>query len=166
MRKLYEYPILHIFLAELYERCEIYITDDIFTFIKDDDVSEYCRCHDSGCSTVYLRSERLPVLDGDDEYIETYNSDKGLIILHFYTNGNIEIEALEYDDYPFRDEVKALFNQENDYALESDLEVELQKQLLRDAKRVVEAYFDTKQIQLNTIIVDKTRYVLKYMYLK
>ena len=154
MRKLYEYPILHRFLAELYERCEVYTTDDMFMFIRDDVVSDYCRCHDSGCSTVYLRSDRLPVLEGDDEYIETYNSDKGLIILHFNTNGNIEIEALEYDDYPFRDEVRELYNEENNYALESDLEVELQKQQLRDAKHVVEAYFDTKQIQLNTIIVD------------
>ena len=154
MRKLYEYPILHRFLAELYERCEVYTTDDMFTFIRDDVVSDYCRCQDSGCSTVYLRSDRLPVLEGDDTYIETYNSDKGLIVLHFNTNGNIEIEALEYDDYPFRDEVRELYNEENNYALESDLEVALQKQRLRNAERVVEAYFDTKQIQLNTIIVD------------
>ena len=155
MCKLYEYPILHRFLAELYERCEIYIKDDMFTFIRDDTVSDYCRCQDSGCSTVYLRSNRLPVLEGDeDEYIETYNSDKGLIILHFYTNGTIEIEALEYDVYPFRDEVRELYNQENDYALESDLEVALQKQRLSEAKRVVDEYFNTKKIQLETIIVD------------
>ena len=156
MRKLYEYPILHSFLAELYERCEIYITDDMFAFIKDDDVSDYCRCHDSGCSTVYLRSDRLPLLedDADDAYIETYNSDKGLIILHFYTNGNIQIEALEYNAYPFRDEVRDLYNKANDYALERDLEVELQKQRVSEANRIVAEYFDAKQVQLNTIIVD------------
>ena len=155
MRILYEYPILHRFLAELYERCEVYITDDMFTFIKDDDVSGYCRCQDSGCSTVYLRSDRLPVLEGaGDEYIEIYNSDKGLIVLHFYTNGTIEIEALEYDDYPFRDEVREVYNQENDYTLESDLEVELQKQRLSDAKSVVKNYFNMKQTPIGMIAVD------------
>jgi len=154
MRKLYEYPILHRFLAELYERCEVYTTDDMFTFIRDDVVSDYCRCQDSGCSTVYLRSDRLPVLEGDDTYIETYNSDKGLIILHFNTNGNIEIEALECDDYPFRDEVRALYNKENDYAPESDLEVELQKQRLSDVKSVVKNYFDAKKTAIEMIVVD------------
>ena len=155
MRKLYEYPILHRFLAELYERCEVYTTDDMFTFIRDDVVSDYCRCQDSGCSTVYLRSDRLPVLEGDeDEYIETYNSDKGLIILHFNTNGNIEIEALEYDDYPFRDEVRELYNQKNDSVLESDLEVILQKQRLSKAKRVVDDYFNAKNTPMKMIIID------------
>ena len=155
MRKLYEYPILHRFLAELYERCEIYITNDMFIFIRDDEVSDYCRCHDSSCSTVYLRSDRLPVLEGEeDEYIETYNSDKGLIVLHFYTNGTIEIEALEYDSYPFRDEVRELYNQKNDSVLESDLEVVLQKQRLSKAKRVVDDYFNAKNTPMKMIIID------------
>ncbi len=154
MKKLYQYPILHRFLAELYTRCDIYIVDDMFKYIKDDFVSGYCRCKDSGCSTVYLRCDRLPVLeDGEDSHIETYDCDKGLLVLHFFTNGDIEIEALEYD-YPFRAEVREIYNQENGYALESDLEIEQQEKRLSDAKIIVDDYFDTKETELNTIVVD------------
>jgi len=143
MHKLQEYPILHHFLAKLYERCDIYTTDDMLTYIKEDLVSDYCKCKDSGCSTVYLRSDRLPILENDDEqYVETYNSDKGLIILHFYTNGHIEIEALEYDDYPFKDEVKSVFNGHH------------YKSTKEKAQRTVTEFFKANEQVLNTIVVE------------
>jgi len=138
------YPILHNFLAQLYKLCDVYVTDDMLEYIKDDYINQYCRCSDKTCSTVYICSDRIPVFeDGEQVYIEAYNSNKGLIVLHFYDNGDIEIEALEYSEYPFKDEVKYVFNNK---AYDCSQE---------KAKNIVDNYFSNiNKKELSTIIVD------------
>ncbi len=155
-KQLKSYPILHRFLAELYRRCDVYDTDNMLEFIQEDYVVEYCRCGEDSCSTVYLLCNRLPQFeDGEDEYVETYESDKGLIVLHFYDDGRIQIEALEYEHYPFKEELVSVYDKNSvDYALESDLEDELRAQQLEEAQSVVDAYFLTARQKLATIVID------------
>ena len=155
-KTLEQYPILHRFLTELYRRCDIYETDNILELIQDDYVVEYCRCGEESCSTVYLLCNRLPQFeDGEDEYVETYESDNGLIVLHFYDDGRIEVEALEYEHYPFKDELVKVYNQEEfNYALESDLEQQQRAQQLQEAQTSVDAYFLTERQKLATIVID------------
>jgi len=156
MYPLKKFPLLHQFLSELYKRCDVYESTDIFQLIEDDTVDSYCKCGDGECATVYLTSDRLPVLE--DEYVESFNSDKGLIFLHFFTDGRIEIEALAYENYPFKDEVIKYFDEAEEvvgYALESDLDYELQQKVKDAAQRVVDNYFATATVsELNTIVLE------------
>jgi len=144
MYKLSQYPILHRFLAHLYKTCNIYSENEkIFKYIKDDIVKDYCRCGDKQCATLYLSSERVPVFsNGEDEYIEVYNSNKGLIVLHFYHNGDIDVEALEYDNYPFKEELSLVYNGKDHPCANQEV------------ASIVNEYFESPQIQLEEIVIN------------
>jgi len=137
--KLKQFPILHRFLAHLYTECNVYTVDNMLEYIQNDVVSDYCRCDDESCSTVYLCSDRLPL----SECVEIYNSHKGLIVIHFHANGGIEIEALDYEYYPFKEEL--VINYNND-TFDSDL--------IQDASYAVDLYFNVMRTKLDAIVVD------------
>ena len=143
MRELIDFPILHRFLARLYSELDIFDVKDILAFIADDRVSSYCKCKDKGCASFFIQSDReLKISDGDGVYI--YNSDKGMIVLEFFENGDIDVQALEYEHYPFKDELIEVFDQDDyQYALESDLKEKLQQQKLDDAQKKVDDYFES-----------------------
>ena len=154
MHKLNHYPILHRFLARLYSELDIFDVKDMLAFIADDRVSSYCKCKDKGCASFFIQSDRELEIDEDDG-VYIYNSDKGMIVLEFFENGDIDVQALEYEHYPFKEELKEVFNQdEYQYALESDLEEELQQQKLDDAQKVVDEYFESPRNDINTIVIE------------
>jgi hypothetical protein len=140
--KLKQFPILHRFLTHLYTECNVYAVANILEYIKNDTVIDYCRCSNKNCSTVYLRSDNL----NQPEYIEIYNSYKGLIVMHFSANGCIEIEALEYENYPFKEELVKNYNACTTSTLDSDL--------ILDAQHIVDDYFNGEQAKLDLIVVD------------
>jgi hypothetical protein len=111
-------------------------------YIQNDTIIDYCRCSNKNCSTVYLRSDNL----NQPEYIEIYNSYKGLIVMHFSANGCIEIEALEYENYPFKEELVKNYNACTTSTLDSDL--------ILDAQHIVDDYFNGEQAKLDLIVVD------------
>ena len=154
MRELIDFPILHRFLARLYSELDIFDVEDMLTYIADDRVSSYCKCKDKGCASFFIQSDReLEIKEDDGVYI--YNSDKGMIVLEFFENGDIDVQALEYEHYPFKDELKEVYHQdEYQHALESDLEEELQQQRLDEAQKVVDEYFLTERQKLATIVID------------
>ena len=158
IKPLKKYPILHRFLAALYERCNIYKTDDMLEYIKDDDVCNYHITSDDSMS-IYLRGDRLPTLteDDEDEYVEIYDSDNGMLVLHFYTDGEIEIEALEYENYPFKEELQTIYSQEEEirYIFKSDLNEELVVQDKEEVQSVVDSYFNVPRKEVPLIVVDK-----------
>jgi hypothetical protein len=140
--KLKQFPILHRFLTHLYTECNVYAVANILEYIKNDTVIDYCRCSNKNCSTVYLRSDNL----NQPEYIEIYNSYKGLIVMHFHISGDIEIEALEYENYPFRQELVANYNNDTFDTFDSDL--------IQDAQNAVDSYFNVGQTKLDMIVFD------------
>lgn len=133
------FPILHRFLARLYTKCNIYNVDNMIEYIKNDTVIDYCRCGNENCSTVYLCSDRLPL----SESVEFYNTEKGFIVMHFRINGDIEIEALDYEYYPFKEEL--VINYNND-SFDSDL--------IHDAQNAVDAYFNVMRTSVDAIVLN------------
>ena len=140
--KLKQFPILHRFLVYLYIKCNVYAVDNMLEYIQNDVVSDYCRCSNKNCSTVYLRSDNL----NQPEYIEIYNSYKGLILMHFRCNGDIKIEALDYKYYPFKEELVKNYNTQSTHMLDRDL--------MLDAQNIVDDYFNLGQTKIDTIVVD------------
>ena len=154
MHRLEQYPILHRFLARLYSELDIFEVDDMMAFIADDWVSSYCKCKDKGCASFYMGSDRELDLSEDDS-VYFYDSDKGTIVLEFFENGEIDVQALEYEDYPFKEELIRIFNENKErFALESDLEESLQKKRVADAQKIVDAYFSQERTRLEEIVVE------------
>jgi len=154
MHRLEQYPILHRFLARLYSELDIFEVDDMMAFIADDWVSSYCKCKDKGCASFYMGSDRELDLSEDDS-VYFYDSDKGTIVLEFFENGEIDVQALEYEDYPFKEELIRIFNEsEERFALESDLEESLQMKRVADAQKIVDAYFSQERTRLEEIVVE------------
>ncbi len=155
MRKLSSYPILHHFLARLYEDLNIFEVEDMLAFIVDDRVSSYCKCKDKGCASFFMHSDRELDLSKDDG-VYIYDSDKGMIVLEFFENGDIDVQALEYEDYPFKEELISVYNQEEplDYALENDANEELLQKIQDDAKKIVSKYFNVEQNEVPIITVE------------
>ena len=154
MKNLKNFPILHHFLARLYSKLDIFEVKDMLSFIADDRVSSYCKCKDKDCASFFMYSDReLDISEDDGVYF--YDSDKGTIVLEFFKNGDIDVQALEYENYPFKEELKEVFNQEDiAYALESDLNTELLQQIQDDAKKVVDEYFSVSQNEVPLIILE------------
>ena len=154
IKRLEAYPILHRFLARLYSELEIFEVEDMFAFIADDRVSSYCKCKDSGCASFFVSSDRELEIDEDDG-VYVYDSDKGTIVLEFFENGDIDVQALEYEHYPFKEELITVYNQDDvQFALESDLEEELQQKRVDEAQKVVDEYFKSTKNDVNTIVVE------------
>jgi len=155
LKRLTQYPILHRFLARLYSELDIFDVDDMYAFIADDTIASYCKCHDKECASFFIYSDRELQIDEDDG-VYIYNSDKGMIVLEFFENGDIDVQALEYEHYPFKDEQRAIYDDKDTvkYALESDLEEELQEQKQINIMNVVDEYFNTEKRQLPTITID------------
>ena len=154
MHRLEHYPILHRFLARLYSELDIFEVEDMMAFIADDWVSSYCKCTDKGCASLYMGSDRELDLSEDDG-VYFYDSDKGTLVLEFFENGEIDVQALEYEGYPFKEELIRIFNEsEERFALESDLEESLQKKRVADAQKIVDAYFSQERTALETIVVE------------
>lgn len=143
--ELKRFPILHRFLAQLYTKCNIYAVEDMLEYIKNDTVIDYCRCGNENCSTVYLCSDRLPL----SECVEFYNSKKGLIVMHFGANGDIEIEALDYENYPFRQELVENYNNDTFDTFDT-----FDSDLIQDAQNIVDDYFNVMRTSLDAIVVD------------
>jgi len=154
MHRLEHYPILHRFLARLYSELDIFEVEDMMAFIADDWVSSYCKCTDKGCASLYMGSDRELDLSEDDG-VYFYDSDKGTLVLEFFENGEIDVQALEYEGYPFKEELIRIFNEsEERFSLESDLEESLQKKRVDDAQKIVDAYFSEERTALETIVVE------------
>jgi len=155
LKRLSQYPILHRFLARLYSELDIFDVDDMYAFIADDTIASYCKCHDKECASFFIYSDRELKIDEDDG-VYIYNSDKGMIVLEFFENGDIDVQALEYEHYPFKGELIAVYDDKDavKYALESDLEEELQEQKQTEIMKVVAEYFNAQETKLETIIID------------
>ena len=154
MHRLEQYPILHRFLARLYSELDIFEVEDMMAFIADDWVSSYCKCKDKGCASFYMGSDRELDLSEDDG-VYFYDSDKGTLVLEFFENGEIDVQALEYEHYPFKEELIRIFNEsEERFASESDLEESLQMKRVADAQKIVDAYFSQERTRLEEIVVE------------
>lgn len=73
-------------------------------------ITDYCRCGQKDCSSVYLKSSKD--FDESIQGIYDFSSNKGIIILHIKENGYIELEALDYYYFPYKIEVKNLFSKQ------------------------------------------------------
>lgn len=154
IKRLKSYPVLHRFLARLYSELDIFEVDNMMAFIENDRVSSYCKCKDKGCASFFIQADReLEIDENDGVYI--YDSDKGTIILEFFENGDIDVQALEYEHYPFKEELISVYNQEEilGYALENDANEKLLQEIQDDAKKIVFEYFNAERNEVPIITV-------------
>ena len=149
IKPLNKFPILHRFLAILFKRWNIYKTDDMLECIKDDKVCTF-KINDDNSISIYLSNEGHPLLkiDSLDEGVKVYKSENGLLALHLYSDGDIKVEALEYEHYPFREEAESVYNQSigvAEHFCKSDVEDNL---VTENIQKSINEYFKAEYIQL------------------
>lgn len=131
-------PILCTFIKRLFAFDKRYVMQ--YDICKDLQISSMWRCGDIDCATVMLKRKK----DWDEEIKDSniINTNKGFIVVHFLDNGWFELEALMYEKYPYRDEIKRVLNGDFSPPRESEL-IEL------------EEYFqDLNEEELNVVVID------------
>ena len=142
MKRVEQYPILHHFLARLYRELDVFSAKDMLAYIADDTVSSYCKCKDKGCASFFMTSDRELDLSAEDG-VYVYDSDKGTIVLEFFENGDIDVQALEYEHYPFKEELRAVYNDEEEA-----------QQKPKEIQNIVNGYFNEELNILKTINIE------------
>ena len=106
-------PLLLAYIKKLleYENVEIEFEPETLQ------VSSYCTCGEEDCATVNLHSVKRWKKDTHD-----CKPQKGILFIHFEEDGWIELEALSYISYPYKDELIRVFK--GDFSPPSDEEWE------------------------------------------
>lgn len=63
-----------------------------------------CGCGQEDCATLYLKNRRK--WKKELEGMEIFNTNKGVVLLHFEQRGHFKLEALDYVAYPYKMEIK------------------------------------------------------------
>ena len=99
-----------------------------------------CICKEKDCATVYLKRAKEWKAEQLGSYFIT--TSKGIVIFHFSKNGFMEVQALNYELYPYKYEIQRVLK--GDYMEPNALEILL-----------LEDYFlSLEQLQMQTIIID------------
>ena len=74
-------------------------------------ITRRCGCKQKDCATVYLKRNK----EWDEDIVNKWSlidTSKGLVILHFEENGYMEVESLCYNFFPYRHELKRIFDKD------------------------------------------------------
>ncbi|MGM0641861.1 MAG: hypothetical protein ACQESN_10605, partial [Thermotogota bacterium] len=86
-------------------------------------------CKDKHCATLFFK-RTTPWKDEWVGAVDMLNSNKGMMILHFGKEGYLELEALLYDKYPYKKEVKRVLG--GNFSQPSEAEFALLDQYFKD----------------------------------
>ena len=149
MIHLKETPILLEFLEKLFKFENIKFN---FKFEDTLFLHSYCKCGDLDCATLYLKKEK----PWKEEFIGHHiiNTNKGMIIIHFIKEGYMQLEALGYENYPYKEEVANILKDRV-----SDIEIPIKKRNYKEittlGKKAIDLYFnDLEYEKMETIYVD------------
>lgn len=149
MIHLKETPILLEFLEKLFKFENIGFN---FKFEDTLFLHSHCKCGDLDCATVNLKK----VKPWKEEFIghTMVNTNKGMIIIHFLENGYMQIEALGYENYPYREELENILKDRV-----SDIEIPIKKKNYKEittfGKKAIDLYFkDLEFKKMQTVFVD------------
>lgn len=136
-------PTLHLFLARLFHWYGLtnQSVDEIKSILASCEVISQCQCQQKDCATVWLRCKDLEDLSFEDS--EDIDTNKGMIFLHKEADGEFELEALDYNHYPYKEELMAVLNGSSC------------KCNFNEAEQKIEKYFyGLKYKNIQTIIVE------------
>ena len=103
MIKITQAPIFLEFLKRFIKDMKLEFDFDIE---KELFIIGHCKCNQKDCATVYLK--RAKPWTEEQEGVYDYFTNKGLLLFHINENGYFELEALEYEKFPYRQEVISL----------------------------------------------------------
>jgi hypothetical protein len=107
-------PILFSFLEGIFGFSS-YLKDKTY-FLNELKILDRCHCGEKDCATVYMKNKK----DWDKNLLgchECINTNKGIIILHFQEHGLFELEALQYEKFPYRNEVVKILKKETSFVV-------------------------------------------------
>lgn len=135
MVSLKQTPTLLAFLNQLFQFANIKFRNKLEDNLM---LHSQCKCGDKDCATVTLKRAKpwKKKIEGSHHWI---NTNKGFIIIHFSKQGFLEVEALNYETFPYKKEIDKFFK--SHCKLKSTLD-----------KRAIDSYFsDLKNEEMNII---------------
>lgn len=103
-------------------------------------ITSMCQCGDNDCGTFTLKRNEEWGGELPDSYI--IDTSKGVVIIHLLKNGYMEIEAIMYDHFPYKPELKRV--------LQGNFKAPSKKECAQ-----LDAYFsDIAPGDMKTIVVD------------
>lgn len=152
MYKLKQVPVFYEFLKRFFKAADIDFKKDINDIFL---ISGVCKCGQKNCASVYLYTEDKEADIFNSFHI--YTTNKGLILINFYQENYIDFEALEYDFYPYHEQLLQFLDSEDKSKLDFQL-------LESDIKKLDEYFENLKFDQPNLIQVDWVRTIIKLHY--
>ncbi|NBK98916.1 MAG: hypothetical protein EOM50_13015 [Erysipelotrichia bacterium] len=114
------------------------ISDEVLSQVS---ITGMCQCQQKDCSTFYLKRSKEWSEEAQGAYL--IDSSKGITIIHLGKKGYMEVEALMYDDFPYRAELKRV--------LKSNFKDPAPKEYAK-----LDAYFsDLASGDMQTIVLDE-----------
>lgn len=108
MKKLYslkQTPTLLAFIKTLFALEKVKIKKDIEKTLM---LHSRCQCGEKHCGTVTLK-KKTPWNRRKENSFHIFDVNKGVVWIHFLKRGYCEIEAIGYEDFPYKDEVDKFF---------------------------------------------------------
>lgn len=101
--KLKDVPVLLEFLSNALKNVEIDLNINLANDLR---IAAKCECNQSDCGTVYFQSNT----EFNQELFGSHctGTSKGFVILHIEEDGYLELEVIDYEDYPYKEELKKL----------------------------------------------------------
>lgn len=101
-------PIFSRFLKKLFELENIRYTKKLQSELF---LIKQCKCTQCDCATVTLKLKKRRKWAKNLEGVSiSPSTNKGILILHFFKKGYLELEAICYDRYPYKKEIDLIFN--------------------------------------------------------
>ena len=109
-----------------------------------------CNCGQKDCATVYLKSKKpfKEEIQGS-QIIET---NKGFFIVHILEDGYFEFEALQYEGFPYKEEIDKYFNKQKNIEEISPNKRNKIKKLSKKDKQNLDQYFKDLEFMKPNII--------------
>ena len=128
------FPILHHYFTSFLLKTKLANQSytELLTITGSFEVTGKCNCSDLDCATVYMKRDQTT----EDDFVEVFSFNKGLTVLHMDADGSIELESLNYDGYPYVQEVNHFF--ENN---------QIPKSTDAEAQAIVDNYFLDLEIE-------------------
>ena len=128
------FPILHHYFTSFLLKTKLANQSytELLTITGSFEILGKCNCSDIDCATVYMKRD----LTTEDGYVEVFSFNKGLTVLYIDADGSMEFESLNYDAYPYVQEVNCFF-EHNQTPKSTDIE----------AQAIVDDYFSDLEIE-------------------
>ncbi len=101
-------------------------------------IIDRCKCNQRDCASVILKSKK-PLVDVGAK--ETFNMRRGYVFLNILSRNELEIECINYMDFPHKDEIRKLVKTKGEATKVHVKSGQKKKKLSYEHKKKIDSFF-------------------------